>query len=457
MKIRSMKDLARRVWLATLGALVLFVVYETIKTLLFPRMSVVVSHVVTVVVVAVLTFYVSRYALSRYGAALAEVERQTMLSEETNRLLAGVLATMREGVLIVNADLRVVLYNDAARRVVKLPHQARAAAPSGPPPADGADDSLSRAATALPTGEPAFRLIDATRDPVIHDAFRQALDRREAVERRVEKADVEPRSYQLNVAPLSRALVVGVFFDITQLERLERVRREFFANLSQELRTPLTAILAYSETLLDGAIDDRDNNLRFIEKLHKHAARMSELISDISDLSAIESGEVRLEARPLRLRGLLGDVLSLAEARRGTSGVAIRVAVPDDLLVLADRTRLEQILYNLIDNAIKFNRPEGLVTITTERQNGRVAIHVEDTGVGIAAQDLPRVFERLYRADKSRSRRTEGTGLGLAIVKHLVQAHGGEVGVISELGRGSRFSFTLPLAGPSGAAPAPAG
>src|SRR5204863_3922547 len=140
--------------------------------------------------------------------------------------------------------------------------------------------------------------------------------------------DVETRSYQLNVAPLSRVLVVGVFFDITQLERLERVRREFFANLSHELRTPLTAILAYSETLLDGAIDDRDNNVRFIEKLHKHAVRMNALISDISDLSAIESGKVQLEPRPVRLRSILNDVLSLAEARRRAAGVAVNVAVP---------------------------------------------------------------------------------------------------------------------------------
>jgi two-component system phosphate regulon sensor histidine kinase PhoR len=454
-----MKDLARRVWLVTTGALALFVFYETIKTLLFPRMSVVVSHVITVIVVAVLTFFVSRYALTRYGAALAEVERQTRMSEETNRLLAGVLATMREGVLIVDANLRVVLYNDAATRVVKLPQKAST---NGPPhvaatrvaTALAGDDSLSRAANTLPATAPLFRLIDTTRSPAINDAFRQALDHHASVETRVEMAGVEPRCYQLNVAPLSSTLVVGVFFDITQLERLERVRREFFANLSHELRTPLTAILAYSETLLDGAIDDRDNNVRFLEKLHKHAARMSELISDISDLSAIESGQVRIEPRPVRLRGVVSDVLSLAEARRGTTGVVVSVGVPDDLMVLADRTRLEQILYNLIDNAIKFSRAEGRVTITTEAEDGRAAIHIEDTGVGIAAQDLPRVFERLYRADKSRSRRTEGTGLGLAIVKHLVQAHGGEITVKSELGRGSRFTFTLPLAAPSDNAPA---
>ena len=421
-----MKGLARRVWLVTLAALVLFIVYETVKTLAFPHMSVVVSHVITVVVVAALTFVVSRYALTRYGAALTEIERQTQMSGETNRLLSGVLATMREGVLIVDRDLRIVLYNGAATRIIKLP----------------AGDAVPHLGVAASP----FRLIDATRDPQINQTFRRALDEHAAVEARVEMADVNSRCYQLNVAPLSRSLAVGVFFDITELERLERVRREFFANLSHELRTPLTAILAYSETLLDGAIDDREHNVRFLEKLHKHAARMSEMISDISDLSAIESGKVSLEPRPVRLRGVLGDVLMLAEARRGVTGVTVNVSVPDELLVMADRARLEQILYNLIDNAIKFNRPAGGVTISAEPQNGRAAIHVEDTGVGIAAQDLPRIFERLYRADKSRSRRTEGTGLGLAIVKHLVQAHGGEIQAASELGRGSRFTFTLPKA-----------
>ncbi|HKQ09007.1 MAG TPA: ATP-binding protein [Blastocatellia bacterium] len=450
-----MKDLDRRIWLATLAAFGLFVAYETIKTLMFPRMSVVVSHVVTVVVVAALTYVVSRYALSRYGAALAEIERQTRMSEETNHLLAGVLATMREGVLIVDRDLRIVLYNDAATRVVKLPSRDAETRRRGDAGKEEADDHRTTvsASPRLRVSASPLRLIEATRDPLIHQAFRQALDQHAAVETLIEMAQVGGRSYQLNVTPLNDSLTVGVFFDITELQRLERVRREFFANLSHELRTPLTAILAYSETLLDGAIDDRDHNVRFLERLHKHAARMSELISDISDLSAIESGKVTLEPRPVRLRGVLGDVLSLAEARRGAAGIAVNIEVPDDLLVMADRARLEQILYNLIDNAIKFNRPEGRVTINTEQQNGRAMIHIEDTGVGIAAQDLPRIFERLYRADKSRSRRTEGTGLGLAIVKHLVQAHGGEISVRSELGHGSRFTFTLPLASTPAASP----
>ncbi|HYP25150.1 MAG TPA: ATP-binding protein [Blastocatellia bacterium] len=441
-----MKDVARRVWRVTLAAVLIFAAYEALKVLLFPDMTVITSHVITVIVAGVLSFFVSRYAFHRYSAALAEVERQTSMTEETNRLLSGVLATMREGVVIVNSQMNIVLYNDAAARIVKLPaggtSKEHLALDRGPDPEGPGGPS---AASPPPSARPC-RLVDATRDPAINTAFRRALDDRSAVEVHVETSGREARSYQLNVAPLGSDLAVGVFFDITQMERLERVRREFFANLSHELRTPLTAIMAYSETLLSGALDDPENNVRFIEKLHKHASRMTELISDISDLSAIESGRVKLAVGPVRLRGIVSDVISLAESRRGDCGVSFTVSVAQDVFVMADHTRLEQILYNLIDNAMKFSGPGGAVAVRAEEQDGTVSIHVEDTGVGIAASDLPRVFERLYRADKSRSRKIEGTGLGLAIVKHLVQAHGGEVSVASELGHGSRFSFTLPSA-----------
>jgi two-component system phosphate regulon sensor histidine kinase PhoR len=450
-----MKDLERRVWLMTFAALLIFVVYETIKTLLFPHMSVVASHVITVVVASVMTFFVSRYALSRYNEALSEIERQTEMSEETNRLLSAVLATMREGVVIVNSDTRIVLYNAAAAAIFNLPAKsagetsgaARSFAATGKRDSEAAtrSESLPGSHALLPP-ELAQRLVDATRDPAINGAFRGALEEKTSIEVRVDMADFEGRSFQLNVAPLGPRLAVGVFVDITQLERLERVRREFFANLSHELRTPLTAILAYSETLLGGAMDDRENNTRFVEKLHKHAARMSELISDISDLSAIESGQVKLTPGPVRLKNIVSEVIALLEARRTGCNVSFNVSISDQLFVQADRTRLEQILYNLVDNAVKFNKPGGSVAVTAEPAGDRVAIHIEDTGAGIAAANLPRVFERLYRADKSRSRTIEGTGLGLAIVKHLVHAHGGEVSAESELGRGSRFTFTLPLA-----------
>lgn len=455
-----MKDIERRVWLATFAALLVFVIYETVKTVLFPHLSIISSHTITVIVVAVMTFLVSRYALGRYSEVLAEVQRQTAITEETNRLMAGVLATMHEGVVIVNSQLGIALYNEAAARIFKL-RETEAAKPtelaaqgSSPEPAQDTANELSEnllgrsqaAAGAARDSAREYRLTDATRDPAINSAFRRALEDKTPVELCVEMADREHRSFQLNVAPLGGDLAVGVFFDITQLERLERVRREFFANLSHELRTPLTAILAYSETLLTGAIDDPEHNTRFLDTLYKHATRMNELISDISDLSAIESGQIELSLKPVNLRRAVADVVMLLESRRADATVSITASVPTRLRVQADRTRLEQILYNLVDNAVKFNRPHGSVHITAEESKGRAVISVEDTGLGISASDLPRVFERLYRGDKSRSRKTEGSGLGLAIVKHLIQAHGGEVSVSSELGHGSRFTFTLPAA-----------
>jgi two-component system phosphate regulon sensor histidine kinase PhoR len=447
-----MKDIERRVWLATAAALSGFMIYETVKTVMFPRLSIIASHVVTVIVVAVLTFLVSRYALDRYNQALLQVQRQTAITEETNRLLAGVLATMREGVVIVNSQRRIALYNEAAAQIFKLrptnsvnviAHDSLKNSIS-----DATDEVMSVRRAANPVLQEStreYRLTDATRDPAINSAFSRALEEKTSVELRVEMADREHRSFQLNVAPLGGDLAVGVFFDITQLERLERVRREFFANLSHELRTPLTAILAYSETLLTG-VDDPEHSARFLDKLYKHATRMNELISDISDLSAIESGQIELVPKPVNLRRAVADVVMLLESRRTDQTVSITASVPTHLRVRADRMRLEQILYNLIENAVKFNRPHGSVHITAEDTENHVVISVEDSGLGISAADLPRVFERLFRGDKARSSKRDGSGLGLAIVKHLVQAHGGTVSVSSELGRGSRFIFTLPTA-----------
>lgn len=436
----------------TFSALVIFVLYESIKTVLFPAISVINSHIITVIVVSVMTFFVSRYALERYSGAVAEIQRQTAITEETNRLLGGVLATMREAVVIVDSQMRVALYNDAAARIFKLPavnagkpgpHRSEATTAR----ADGItmrslpEQAIQSAGAADSTR--VYRLTDATRDPAINSAFSRVLDQRTPVELRIEMADRERHSFQLNVATLGNDLAVGVFFDITQLERLERVRREFFANLSHELRTPLTAMLACSETLLAGAIEDPIDRTRFVETLYKHATRMTDLISDISDLSAIESGQIELALKPVRLQPLVIDVIALLESRKADGGITFSASIPDDVFVLADHTRLGQILYNLIDNAAKFNRPGGSVTVTTEEREGCVAISVSDTGIGIDASDLPRIFERLYRSDRSRSRKTEGTGLGLAIVKHLVRAHGGEVSVGSKLGGGTSFMFTL--------------
>lgn len=422
-----MNNLGKRVWFVTLAALGIFVLYESIKTALFPHISVITSHVITVIVVAIMTFFVSRYALSRYSEALSEIKHQSAMTEETNKLLAGVLATMQEAVLIVDSEMRLALYNEAAARIFKL-----AAADAGKSNAT----KTSRA----------YRLTDATRDPAVNRAFARVLEVRAAQVIQVEMADREHRAFQLNIAPLGPDLAVGVLFDTTKLEKLERVRREFFANLSHELRTPLAAMLASSETLLAGAMDEAESRKRFIDSLHKNAVRMTSLISDITDLSAIESGQIELVTEPVVLSRLVADVFALLESRRAIAGVSFAASISKDVIVQADRRRLEQILYNLIDNAVKFNRRGGSVTVSAESDSGCVSIRVEDTGLGIAAVDLPRVFERLYRGDKSRSRKTEGSGLGLAIVKHLAHAQGGDVSVTSALGAGTRFVVSLPAA-----------
>lgn len=432
-----MKGSKYRVLLLTAVIVVVFAAYETVKTLLLPALSMAQSHIISVLVVGISSYLLFSYGFSRYNAALAETESRAKTINEINRRLSVVLANLKEGVIVVNRQREVVLYNQSAATMLRLP-------------VERAVNSLGSSGWASGNSTVAegdrLRLVEATRNPEINEAFRLALDEDSPTDKRIELYRPEVRSYQLNVALLPGGLAVGVFYDITELERLERVRREFFANLSHELRTPLTAILAFSETLLHGAIDDRENNLRFIEKVHKHAVRMNLLISDISDLSAIESGAVKLELGPVDLAESIEDVTALVEPAAIHRGVRIKKNVPANLIVQADSRRLGQILHNLIDNAVKFNREGGVVVITASVKGSNAEIIVKDTGFGIAEADLPRIFERLYRADRSRSREIEGTGLGLAIVKHLVQAHGGEISAKSEVGIGSEFTFSLPLA-----------
>jgi two-component system, OmpR family, phosphate regulon sensor histidine kinase PhoR len=232
---------------------------------------------------------------------------------------------------------------------------------------------------------------------------------------------------------------------IAQLKKLEQVRSEFLGNVSHELRTPLFALQGFIETLLDGAIDDPTVNRDFLEKAHAHTMRLNALLKDLIDISRIESGEMRMSFRYFALGDLLKSVVDgmhpVAEARNITLK-----AEPDALLprqVMGDKDRLMQALTNLIDNAIKYNSPGGSVTLAVREEEERVWVDVVDTGVGMAAEHLPRIFERFYRVDKERSREAGGTGLGLAIVKHIVEAHGGKVEVKSRPGKGSTFSFSL--------------
>ena len=238
---------------------------------------------------------------------------------------------------------------------------------------------------------------------------------------------------------------VFIFHDMTRIKQLENTRREFVANVSHELRTPLTLIKGFVETLQDGAKNDPQLTDRFLGTIEKHTDRLTFLIEDLLTISRLESGQIVLNQQPINLRDSVERVFDDLESRAAERKISLHNEVAEHLEVLADADRLQQVLFNLIDNAIKYGRPEGAVWITaTAVDDHAIQTCVRDNGPGIPAESVERIFERFYRVDKARSREQGGTGLGLAIVKHIIQSHGGEVWVQSELGRGSSFFFTLP-------------
>lgn len=233
--------------------------------------------------------------------------------------------------------------------------------------------------------------------------------------------------------------------DIEKLRKLERVRSEFLANVSHELRTPIFSIQGFLETLLDGAVDDPHVNREFLEKAHHHANRLNALLSDLIEISRIESGDMKMSFRYFALSDFLRQVVDEMQPQAAGKSLTLELArpLPDGETVYGDRERLKQVMINLIDNAIKYTEPGGSITVRTSREARGVAIHVQDTGCGIAREHQARIFERFYRVDRDRSREVGGTGLGLAIVKHIVEAHGGTIRVESEEGKGTIFTYTL--------------
>jgi two-component system, OmpR family, phosphate regulon sensor histidine kinase PhoR len=237
----------------------------------------------------------------------------------------------------------------------------------------------------------------------------------------------------------------------TELEKLERVRKDFVINVSHELRTPLASIQGYTETLMDGAIEDRQNNMRFLSIIRHNAERLTTLTADLLTLSRIELKTQQFHFAAYDVNGLLGDILDSMRPIAGRKEISLDLdPAPAGAEVFCDSQAMYQILSNLLDNAVKYTPEGGVITVGgrpfTDREGiRRVEVFVRDTGAGIPPEDLPRLFERFYRVDKARSRELGGTGLGLAIVKHLVRAQGGEVRVESQLGHGSTFLFTLPV------------
>ena len=277
----------------------------------------------------------------------------------------------------------------------------------------------------------------------------------EVVSREIKLPDPPERVLQVHAVPLrftgDEPGVVIILHDITELRRLEQVRTEFVANVSHELRTPLTAIQGYLETLLDGALEEPQHARKFLEIVFRHTERLGRLTDDLTDLSNIELGRISLRIEPTDLSEVTESALAIIQPRAGSGRVTVKVSLPADMPeVLADRDRLAQILINLVDNAVKYTPGGGRVWVEAQRlPSGMVEVAVRDTGVGVPKADLPRLTERFYRVDKARSRELGGTGLGLAIVKHLVLAHGGDLGIESELWKGTTVRFTLPTGKPT--------
>jgi two-component system phosphate regulon sensor histidine kinase PhoR len=425
-----MTDQVKKIILATIAVVTFFAAYETAKTLIYPHMSATTSHIISTIVVGITTIFIARYVFRQQMHLLDERQQANQRLQDAlvksgrdENLLRSIVASVAEGLVITDCDSRVLLINDAARAL-------------------------------LNTGErQVIRLMDISRDPQLHRAFSSVLAMGDRAEARIEtrSSENDRRILRFHAAPLRLTDnqidgVVCAFIDVTKIERLERVRQEFLSNVSHELRTPLTAITAYTETLIDGAIDDQENSLRFLQTIQRNVERMKALVNDISELSAIESGAVRLVVELSSLHQIVNDIFSGLAPRAAKHGVTLCNLVAEDFQVTADRRRLEQILINLVDNAIKFNHPGGNVTVNAiaTDDSAHQIIKVRDTGPGISSEHLPRVFERFYRVDKARSREAGGTGLGLAIVKHLARAHGGEAYVTSEVGLGSEFSIRLP-------------
>jgi two-component system phosphate regulon sensor histidine kinase PhoR len=358
-------------------------------------------------------------AFNRMSAELAARVSQIRGDQE---LLATVLGGMIEGVVAVDAAERVQFANGAARDLLGLGNANLA-------------------------GRPIWELV---RHGAMHEVVREAFASERPCRLEVELASSTRRVVAVHASRLPgdpSPGVVLVLHEMTELRRLETLRRDFVANVSHELKTPLSSIRAYAETLLNGALDDPEHRTNFVRQIEEQSTRLQSLILDLLSLARIESGQEAFEIVPLSVAEVAQACISRHHAAATAKGVALELQSSDDSLqVLADDEGMREILDNLVDNAVKYTPEGGRVAIRWRRDGSTGVIDVEDTGIGIAPHDQARVFERFYRVDKARSRELGGTGLGLSIVKHLAQAFGGTVSVSSEVGRRSTFSVQLPLA-----------
>lgn len=289
-------------------------------------------------------------------------------------------------------------------------------------------------------------VLEVVRDYELDRLFRKALDSGEPVKEELRILTPEPRIFRVHITPLKspEGGVVALLRDITERRRLEQMRTEFVANASHELRTPLTSIRGFVETLLDGAVDDPQLARRFLRIIDEETRRLADLVEGLLNLARAEEKRTTFRRQPVMIRDLVERAVRMFEPQARQKGLELTVEMPSDLpAVEGEPDLLARVIINLLDNAVKFT-PQGSIRVRGRAVEGGVELEVEDTGVGIPEESLPRVFERFYRVDKARGREPGGTGIGLSIVKHVVEGHGGSVKAESQLGKGSKFTVFLP-------------
>jgi two-component system phosphate regulon sensor histidine kinase PhoR len=368
--------------------------------------------------------------LDALGASLnqtaARLDRTIRTLTEERNLSSAILGSMVEGVAVVNAAERLVFTNPGFASILGL----------DVPPVPGSS------------------LLEVVRQTELIGAVRRVLAGEPRVESEIATGTLRQHFFAATVASVRAGETSGaviVLHDITELRKLERIRRDFVANVSHEFRTPLTAIQGFAETLIAGALDDPQNRGRFLNIILEHARRLARLTEDLLKLSQMDADRLEIEINPVKVSQLVESCYETARHRAAEKELSLTLApglsqsLPD---VAGDARRLQEILQNLLDNAIQYTLPGGKIVLSAELKNYYVVFTVSDSGIGIPTADQPRIFERFYRVDAARSREAGGTGLGLAIAKHLVEVHGGRIWVESEVGVGSRFHFSVPLFDP---------
>jgi two-component system, OmpR family, phosphate regulon sensor histidine kinase PhoR len=357
------------------------------------------------------------FQLEKIVGDLEQLQKQIAKRESG---MQTIFSAMQDALLVVDSNRQVIVTNQTFRKLFDAPE--------------------------ILLATPLLEIVrDPTLDRLLTDAFRGDGPVRCELALDASQIELHAVATKNEAGEITGALVL--FHDITELKKVDQVRRDFVANVSHELRTPLSILRGYIETLLDSPKTPREELTRILRVMERHSDRLELLIEDLLTLAQLESGNPNLQIEKMDLSSFLPEMVRDWERKLTRKQLNIIVDVPTDLFpICADRTRLQEALYNLLDNAVKYSREHGEIRLSARQRDGEIELAVSDDGIGIAKEDLPRIFERFYRADKARSPdKVSGTGLGLAIVKHIAQLHGGRVEAESELEKGTTIRVVLPV------------